>query len=414
MMLNHQHVPPHETSKRLKSLHIVLVSPSWPPGQVSNGIVTYCAYLHDSLAAAGHSVTVVTHEGMWQDGMLLVEPRVATRLYGLLLSSLNRLGLLGSKPNDIEMAGIKLAKRISWLNYFRSIDVVEMEESFGWAEQVQQRSPSPVVVRLHGPMRLLPPLARPRADLFVYRMKSEDRALENARALTSPSDLILKNMSLSQRLTSVIPNPIAIPERQWSASEANKNQVLFCGRFDYRKGVDIIIDAFSRIHSDFPDASLVIAGPDSGLEAPDGSLTHAKDFIDKLPVSVGRKIKFVGALSREAVDDLRCKSLMTVVAARFETFSYVAAETMALGSPLICTNMGGIAELVDDGRTGLLFEAGDAGALARQIAVALRDPARMARMGAAGRARAAEMLDPARIAARTVDFYRTVIADADR
>lgn len=90
-----------------------------------------------------------------------------------------------------------------------------------------------------------------------------------------------------------------------------------------------------------------------------------------------------------------------------EPFGIVAVEAMAMGKPVIVSDVGGLAGIVVDGETGFVVPPGDADALAARIAALLDDPALRARMGAAGRKRAAENYTWSAIVAR---HYPAILA----
>jgi starch synthase len=81
---------------------------------------------------------------------------------------------------------------------------------------------------------------------------------------------------------------------------------------------------------------------------------------------------------------------------------------MWAGRAVVATAVGGSPEQVEDGVTGLLVPPGDARALAGAVAALLRDPARRARMGAAGAARAAAMFSEERVVASLLEAYGTL------
>lgn len=98
----------------------------------------------------------------------------------------------------------------------------------------------------------------------------------------------------------------------------------------------------------------------------------------------------VGWKTREALAVLyQAASICVVPSLWEEPFGLVALEAMACGRPVCAARTGGLAEIVVDEETGLLFERGDAADLARCLERLLADPALAARMGAAGRRRAA-------------------------
>jgi glycosyltransferase involved in cell wall biosynthesis len=135
------------------------------------------------------------------------------------------------------------------------------------------------------------------------------------------------------------------------------NFVLFVGRDDPVKGVKYLIEAFAMIEKDFPDFKLVLVG--EGM--PEG----------KLPLTEVRK----------RIRDCYC----LVVPSLSEGLPRVILEAQALGKPVIASAVGGIPELVKEGETGLLFEAGNAGQLVEKLKTLLRDRKMAVEMGQRGR-----------------------------
>jgi len=85
-------------------------------------------------------------------------------------------------------------------------------------------------------------------------------------------------------------------------------------------------------------------------------------------------------------------------------------EAMAYGKPVVASRIGGIPELVLDGETGFLFEAGDAGELRMILDRLMSDSALRARMGAAGRIRAERQFSIEKHNANLMDTYRSLVS----
>jgi glycosyltransferase involved in cell wall biosynthesis len=97
-----------------------------------------------------------------------------------------------------------------------------------------------------------------------------------------------------------------------------------------------------------------------------------------------------------------------------ESFGLTIAEAMAAGRPVVASEVGGVAEIVDEGLTGFLVPPNDPESLARRIIDVLSDAQRAAAMGAAGRQKAAQW-NPARVAELTEAVYhRAMGAGRDR
>lgn len=151
--------------------------------------------------------------------------------------------------------------------------------------------------------------------------------------------------------------------------EGAGNYALFAGRLSAEKGVRVLLEAWSQLH--YP-AELRIVG--------DGPL---RAELEQEAAKRGlRHVSFLGRLNnqrvREAIKGAAC---LIVPSIWYEGFPMVMAESLACGTPILASRLGAMEEIVEDGRNGLLFEAGDAADLARQAEWAFRNPLKLAEMG---------------------------------
>jgi glycosyltransferase involved in cell wall biosynthesis len=93
-----------------------------------------------------------------------------------------------------------------------------------------------------------------------------------------------------------------------------------------------------------------------------------------------------------------------------EPFGLVYLEAMAMKRPAVALSYGGAAEVVEDGKCGLISPPGDINALSANLLGLLRDPALRQRFGEHGRKRAAAHFTPARMAADVADLYARLLA----
>ncbi len=178
------------------------------------------------------------------------------------------------------------------------------------------------------------------------------------------------------------------------ASGASGSDVLYFGRLVDYKGVDVLIDAMRSL----PDAKLRIVG--TGPQEGDLRLL-AKDM---------KNVSFDGFLSGSKLwDAVRRARVVVVPSVWYEAFGLTALEAMALGRPVIASNLGGLAEIVEDEVSGRIVKAGDVGALARAIKSFTDDPSYANSLGEAARHRALELGDPEEHLERIMEIYREVI-----
>lgn len=141
--------------------------------------------------------------------------------------------------------------------------------------------------------------------------------------------------------------------------------LLFFGRLSKEKGVDVLLDAFARALPQLPgNLRLVIVG--------DGSDRDAVEEAAQKSAASGR-IEFVGFKSGEELKGLVSGAAFSVIPARWrENMPYSIVESMAYGTPVVGTRIGGIPELVSEGQTGFLAEPSDAASLVDAIARSAR------------------------------------------
>ena len=145
----------------------------------------------------------------------------------------------------------------------------------------------------------------------------------------------------------VVPNFADVPGSEASAERSQ--DYLFVGRLSVEKGIAVLAEAFRRR----PGSRLRVVG--------DGP---AKTLLSGLP-----NVRLLGRLGQEAVyAEMRAAKALVVPSICHEAFGMVVIEAYGCGLPVIGTSMGGLPELIDEGRTGLLIEAGDPDALLAAIA----------------------------------------------
>lgn len=161
--------------------------------------------------------------------------------------------------------------------------------------------------------------------------------------------------------------------------------VLYVGRVEARKGVDVLVDAFEQIISkQRPNARLRIVGPHSYWHAQPSPFYQAlKERCDRNPRIELREPTFNDAELAAVYRDSAC----TVVPSTFpEALGLTSLEAQASGVPVVVSNAGGLPETVDAGRSGLVFEHGNAGQLGEAVLSIIGNAERRRDMGAAARA----------------------------
>jgi glycosyltransferase involved in cell wall biosynthesis len=182
---------------------------------------------------------------------------------------------------------------------------------------------------------------------------------------------------------------------------AQDASVVICvARFDPVKGVDVLLEAWPEVVSMNRRSTLLLAG--------DGPLRESLEQQARA-LGITESIRFLGY--RSDVESLLHTADICVVPSRSEGLSLAAVEAMASGLPVVASRVGGIPEVVEDGRTGLLVEAENPKALASAITRLLGDtPLRIRLAASAGRA--AQAYDIEAYCARLEALYQRLAGHA--
>lgn len=193
----------------------------------------------------------------------------------------------------------------------------------------------------------------------------------------------------ADRIT-VLPNMVA-GEPPADSSERGEH-VGYVGRISPEKGIPVLLEA-ARQH---PEVRFRAAGAYDRM-------TH---LLDQASSNFG----FSGHLGpAELADFYRDSKIVVLPSTCFEGFPTVLVEAMLHGKPVICSRIGGLSEIVEDGVTGLLFEPGNAQDLSAKIAQLWEHPELARQMGRAGRAKALREYGVDRYYERLLSIYRKAI-----
>ena len=263
----------------------------------------------------------------------------------------------------------------------------------------------PLVVTLHMSSAHTAP-ARSRGRRLAQRLgaAAERRAASLADAilvLTERTRARLVNAGVDSRRVRVVPS--GVPSQTFTGPMADPLPSLahpradFVGRLCEQKDPRTVLESAARLRS---AASFVLVG--------DGPHRRA---VERRIVELGLagRVVVTGFVSRAEVAAHLAHAQVMVLPSRYEELGTAIVEAMALGVPVVASRVGGIPEVVEHGRTGLLVPPGDAGALARAVDSLLADASGRRAMARAARQRAPGYAWDA-LAPRVLEVY----ADAAR
>jgi D-inositol-3-phosphate glycosyltransferase len=162
----------------------------------------------------------------------------------------------------------------------------------------------------------------------------------------------------------------------------DKRLLLFVGRIEPLKGVDTILNALVLLREQQPEALdnlcfMIVGGDPNDLR--DSEMKKLRELTSQLDLE--EQVCFLGAKEQAQLPAYYAAADAVLVPSDYESFGMVALEAMACGTPVIASEVGGLAYLIKDGETGYLVPVRDASAFAARIGTLISDPHRIEQMG---------------------------------
>jgi L-malate glycosyltransferase len=192
-------------------------------------------------------------------------------------------------------------------------------------------------------------------------------------------------------------NAELVAEMRGRYAEPNERLLVHLSNFRPVKRIQDVVEVFARVAREVPSRLMLIGdGPDRSIAEYLAREHHIQD-----------RVHFLG--KQDNVNELLPLADLMVMPSEMESFGLAALEAMACGVPTIATNVGGVPELIDDGRNGLLFGVGDVDSMAAAAIALLRDEPRLRRMAEAGRRTAQDHFCSSRVIPLYEEYYDRVI-----
>ena len=389
-------------------MNIGLLMSEYPAsGAGHGGMATYVYNMANALSRLGHRVHVAQ-----KAGVAAVPLEKSVSLAALSPGTLGRLQRWMRRfeyPEILYQRKWSMAARRFFEGVHRAegLEVVQVPDYNGEAVAFQ-RLPFKLVVRLHTPSFLVDrlngvdPDKRRRAWYAL-----EEKAILRADGITASSTALKKEVCAyygipGERVT-IIRNPVDTLAFSPSEKMEEREEVvlLFVGRLEKRKGVDLLLPAVREVLARHQNARFVFAG--ASLPGYSSSYT---DVLESEAAKYPGRVTLLGALERERLPDVYRGADIFIIPSLFDNSPNALFEAMASGLPCVGSDTGGINEIIRHGETGLLFDPLHPGALSEGLTTLIREPLKRRALAKAAREAVVREYDPLKIAGETVDYYR--------
>jgi|GEM_PF-181371 len=407
---------------RDRPLTIALVTREYPPETGYGGIGTYCDTMARALVSRGYQVIVLSDADgkpesyVQRDGVHIY--RVLPRFDVSRLPVVWRLNKLWTGYR------LAVALKLRELVQKHVIDLIETSDIHG-EPLLYSLLPGhrPILVRLQSSLTLSLTYNRapmnPRTRITLH---AERWMLRHAAYISSPSRALWQ--ITNERVTpiapercTVIPHPTNTERFQPIDSiRANRSAinplVLYAGRIEWWKGVDILVQAIPLVLAQVPNARFLLVGADRSSPNTGGSLRE--ELRASLPETCRARVEFRDGVLNEALPMLYNAADIVVVPSRWEGFGLVCAEALACGCATLASRVGGLAEIIEDEKSGLLFESENVEDLAHKLIRLLCDPALRESLGQHARQRIATYCAVDPVVDQMTTLYQNVLRQSDQ
>lgn len=403
--------------KEKRLLNICLVSREYPDETGWGGIGTYTHHLAHAMAERGHQVHVVSQglekEQDYKDGHVHVHRITHENYFNTrLIFEEFMLRLEYSKS-----VSRKLKEVVDGYN----IDIIEgpnlSAETFFYSFNRR----IPIVTRLHTNFSGVLNFAGNNRGLD-NRLSCwlEDSSIQRSDLIIcstkAHADKIADETGIMPDRIKIIPLGVELPENTDPGyRDARPRRVLFVGRLEERKGPQVLVRAIPLVLRAIADAEFIFIGRDT-FNAPNGTdviNTYGRSYknylIKNIPESCRPNVNFLGHVSNEGLSEYFKSSAVFVGPSLYESFGFIYIEAMSYGKPVIGCGVGGVPEVIKDGKTGILVPPDDHVSLANAIIDLLENEKRRRIMGIAAREDVENNFSRELMAERTEEAYLSLL-----
>lgn len=213
----------------------------------------------------------------------------------------------------------------------------------------------------------------------AWFMRMEARVIHRAQGVftISPADYEYYTNKFPQHAPKIHYTPLGIEIDEYTPPlkrEGGAPRILFVGRLDASKGLDLLIAGFARFRQRYPDATLTLVGGSHDFNPVEDEVRNAI-----AQNGVSESVKMTGLLPRTAILPYYHQADVFVMTSLWEGLPTALLEAMACGVPAVVTNVGGMPAVVKDDENGYVLRERDPNQLAELIERAYLDRERLGR-----------------------------------
>lgn len=360
-------------------MNAAIISPEFPPKTNWGGLATFNYNLSLVLSNICKKVHILTYDGNGKDEFQVTKGNVIihyikfksnSKLFNILYYKFP-FGILRTILNKkFQYLLFAIDWNVFSLLYFKRL---AKKENISVIHSPTYSCPSllinlffrhiPTIIHMHGHTELFNKYESVSMDLKILS-KIENYFTNNFSNKIIACSESIKNIYLMtnkiERKKMIYSSNFVDSKSIFPINKINKNNLVYYGRIEYRKGVDILLKAFVRIAKNNERLKLYLIGEDSGMFKLKKNLVSFNDFIftQNIPENIRKRILFIPRIDdkNSLLDVLRLVHGIVIIPSRYEPFGFAIIEPMSLGLPVAASSNGGGNEIIEDGIDGFKFK----------------------------------------------------------
>lgn len=357
-------------------MNVVIISPEFPPKSNWGGVATFNNNLAQLLTTLNYKVHVITYDGLGSEEITLYSDRITIH-YVRFKTDYKIINALYFKFFTVIRYLFRkflptLLFSLDW-NFFSLFLFKKLQKRYSYKLifSPTYNAPSLFISLIFPKIPIVISLQGPQEDLNRFEVMNVDRKirawLENKYMIHFSAkivvcskylyDITIARFPKIKKKTKYVHNFINTDSYK-NEQVLNKKNIVFFGRLEYRKGVDILVKAFTLLAKKNKDLKLWLIGESGGYFKDEGSLISFSDWFNKLkiPKNITDRIFIINQIDQRnaLIQLLIMLKGVAVFPSRYEPFGFVHTEAMSTGYLVIVSHSGAGPEIINDGVDGFL------------------------------------------------------------
>lgn len=331
-------------------MKICFVHEEYPEETNFGGIATYQKNMAEELAKQGNEIFVICR-GLKESKKYIENGVNITRIF------------VEQTQNQIwnyEEYRRLVAKELKELQDNNKIDIIEVPD---WGAETiffEKYRKVPIVVRLHTPLKVWLKYNKNNFGKVTHKMlKWENYMIKHADLVTCCSealkDIIIKDFKMSPNNIFVTPNPANIKNFYYDKNIKKKDELLFVGSLEERKGVIVLAKALNIVFKEYPNLKIKFIGKDTTRNSKNiSTIEFIKEIVD---TKYQDNLIFVGQIPNYDLNLYFNQAKVGIFPSLFDNFPYVILESMITGIHIVGSKNSGMVEMLNDDTS--IYNTGD-------------------------------------------------------